>query len=218
VERDRLFVAHSAELTRADQLQIALDNKQQELTNAQEQLLQKEQELSEIADKLTEYLASTPQTEATDAQTLQKESEIFLLKETINQQQTKIADLQKHIDDLEQLRGLYQLVEQMRGEPEGVDLNQKNQPSEAGFGSDFPNNPRKSDMFVRVDMLPHKVFKFNGNKWIEVDKNSTDTYIFNDEYVRHLVDMLARGEIELDHINETEQAQIKALLRRESRG
>ena len=109
----------------------------------------------------------------------------------------------------------YQGIKQIQGEPDGFDPNEKPESSVADFGTDFPNNPSKGLMFVRVDMLPHKVFKFNGSKWIEVDKNSTDTYIFNEEYVRHLINLLAAGQLELDQLNETELVQVKRILQRE---
>jgi hypothetical protein len=70
-------------------------------------------------------------------------------------------------------------------------------------------------MFVRTDFLPSKVFKFNGNKWIEVDKNNTDTYVFNDEYVRHLVEQLSKGEIEIDQLSDAEREEVKRILKKD---
>ena len=212
-EYDQLLDAHSQELARAAGLEAQLLDKRQELAQAQQSLAEKEQELDEVARRLEEYIANAKDGEAKPD--LAQEVLIYKLKEQINQQQQDIKTLTETIEQMENLRSLNELVERMRGEPEGFDPLEQNIASAADFGTEFPNNPKKADMFVRVDFLPHRVYKFNGNKWIEIDKNSTDTYIFNDEYVRHLIDQLARGEIELDHLNDTEQAQIKAMLRRE---
>ena len=103
-------------------------------------------------------------------------------------------------------------------EPEIIqttDLGLLSNPASAGFGDRFPTEPQKGDMFVRTDFLPSKVFKFNGNKWIEVDKNNTDTYVFNDEYVRHLVEQLSKGEIEIDQLSDIEKQEVKRILKKD---
>lgn len=81
--------------------------------------------------------------------------------------------------------------------------------SQCGFGDKFPNDPMKGDMFIRTDYLPEKLFKWNGSKWIEVDKNSTDSYTYNQAYIQHLIQKLEAGEYEIEDLNEAEQAQVE---------
>jgi len=81
--------------------------------------------------------------------------------------------------------------------------------SQCGFGDKFPNDPMKGDMFIRTDYLPEKLFKWNGIKWIEVDKNSTDSYTYNQAYIQHLIQKLEAGEYEIEDLNEAEQAQVE---------
>ena len=81
--------------------------------------------------------------------------------------------------------------------------------SQCGFGERFPNDPMKGDMFIRTDYLPEKLFKWNGSKWIEVDKNSTDSYTYNQAYIQHLIQKLEAGEYEIEDLNEAEQAQVE---------
>ena len=81
--------------------------------------------------------------------------------------------------------------------------------SQCGFGERFPNDPMKGDMFIRTDYLPEKLFKWNGAKWIEVDKNSTDSYTYNQAYIQHLIQKLEAGEYEIEDLNEAEQAQVE---------
>ena len=84
-------------------------------------------------------------------------------------------------------------------------------PANADFGTQFPPNPVKGDMYVRVDFLPPKLYKFNGAKWIEVDKAITDSH-YSEEYIKHLVDKIATGEYAADDLSESEQEQIREYL------
>ena len=81
--------------------------------------------------------------------------------------------------------------------------------SQCGFGEKFPDDPMKGDMFIRTDYLPERLFKWNGAKWIEVDKNSTDSYTYNQAYIQHLIEKLEAGEYEVEDLNDAEQAQVE---------
>ena len=85
-------------------------------------------------------------------------------------------------------------------------------PASADFGTQFPQMAQKGDLYLRVDFLPTKLFKFNGSKWIEVDKTITDSYAYNDEYVKYLIDKINSGEYNIDDLSETEQNQIREFL------
>jgi hypothetical protein len=67
----------------------------------------------------------------------------------------------------------------------------------------------KGDMFIRTDYLPDRLFKWNGTKWIEVDKNSTDSYTYNQAYIQHLISKLEAGEYEIEDLSDAEQAQVE---------
>jgi hypothetical protein len=81
--------------------------------------------------------------------------------------------------------------------------------SQCGFGERFPDNPMKGDMFIRTDYLPDRLFKWNGVKWIEVDKNTTDSYTYNQAYIQHLIEKLEAGEYEIEDLSDAEQAQVE---------
>ena len=81
----------------------------------------------------------------------------------------------------------------------------------AGFGTRFPETAFKGDMFLRVDMLPNRAYKYNGSKWIEVDKNKTDRFAYDEAYIQHLDAAITAGEYELDDLNDTERAQLEQL-------
>lgn len=82
-------------------------------------------------------------------------------------------------------------------------------PSEnAGFGAKFPDSPQKGDMFLRVDRLPSILYKWNGKKWIEVDKTTSATYAYNEKYLEHLVNGVRSGQYDIDMLSEIEREQL----------
>lgn len=84
----------------------------------------------------------------------------------------------------------------------------------ASFGTQFPEQPNKGDMFLRVDYLPSRLFKFNGTKWIESDKHLTDQFAYEDTYIKHLIEKLNTGEYDADDLNDIEREKIKEYLER----
>ena len=81
-----------------------------------------------------------------------------------------------------------------------------------GFGTQFPANANKGDMFLRVDRLPSTLYKFNGIRWIEVDKTLSDQYAYDTAYIDHLIDKISTGEYDLDLLSDAERASIEQRL------
>jgi hypothetical protein len=81
------------------------------------------------------------------------------------------------------------------------------------FGIVFPANPVKGDAYIRVDYLPSRLFKWNGDKWIEVDKDTTDSFTYNDNYIDHLITKISSGEYDPELLNDNEREQIEQRLR-----
>ena len=90
-------------------------------------------------------------------------------------------------------------------------------PAGAGFGIGFPLKPLKGDLFLRTDYLPSKLFKWNGANWIETDKGLTDTYAYNEAYIKHLIEKIEKGEYDPDELTETEQTQISEYLKNQTK-
>ena len=82
----------------------------------------------------------------------------------------------------------------------------------AGFGTKFPSNPEKGDMFLRVDYLPTRLFKWNGQKWIPVDKEQTDQYAYHDAYIDHLIEKISTGEYDPEMLTDLERIQLEERL------
>lgn len=75
----------------------------------------------------------------------------------------------------------------------------------SGFGLKFPKGASKGDVFLRVDYLPNKLYKYNGQKWIKIDKSKTDSYSYDEAYILFLIDKLSKGEYDLDQLTDVEQ-------------
>ena len=71
----------------------------------------------------------------------------------------------------------------------------------------------KGDVFVRVDVLPNRVFKFDGRKWIEVNKAQSDSYLHDQKYIDYLVNKIEKGEYDPELLSEAEKEQIAEHLK-----
>jgi len=118
-----------------------------------------------------------------------KAKEIIQVPETIDR--TKSADLKPTADNIEIKEG----------------NNVK-----AHFGITFPVKPEKGELFLRVDYLPTRLFKFNGSKWIEVNKAMTDSYVYNTEYIKFLIKEIDAGRLDPDDLGPSEREQIADFL------
>jgi hypothetical protein len=84
--------------------------------------------------------------------------------------------------------------------------------SSTNFGTSFPRFSKKGDIFVRVDTLPNRVYKFSGSKWIEINKQQTDSYLYDEEYIKYLINQIDLGNYDIDLLAENERLQIEDYL------
>ena len=81
------------------------------------------------------------------------------------------------------------------------------------FGQMLPDNPVKGYQFLHTGYIPSKLFKYNGTKWIEVDKTLTDSYAYNTAYIDYLMDKIVTGEYDPELLSPAEQEQIELKLK-----
>ena len=86
---------------------------------------------------------------------------------------------------------------------------------EAQHGPVLPNTGLKGDMFVVTSVMPTALFKYNGEKWINIDKTFTDQYAYNDAYIDYLIVQIGSGAYDPDLLTDAERSQIDQRLRRE---
>jgi hypothetical protein len=87
-----------------------------------------------------------------------------------------------------------------------------------GFGIKFPEDPNKGDSFIRVDQMPSALYKYNGSKWIEVDKGLSDQYAYDTAYIDHLIEKLTTGEYDPELLNDAEREQVAQRLQNNTKG
>jgi len=83
---------------------------------------------------------------------------------------------------------------------------------ETSFGTKFPTTAKRGMIFVRVDTLPNRVYKFDGRQWIEMQKDQTDTYLHNQKYIEFLVGKIEKGEYDIELLSDTEREEIAQYL------
>ena len=121
------------------------------------------------------------------------------------------------IDELPWMHSDYQQLPNPINESVDLGLSADNIPTGTtgemrGFGTSFPENAAKGDMFLRVDRLPSTLYKFNGNLWIEVDKALSDQHAYDEAYIDHLIKKISTGEYDPDLLSDAERASIELRL------
>jgi len=58
------------------------------------------------------------------------------------------------------------------------------------FGIEFPENMSNAKLFIRTDYLPTKLYRFNSESWIQLDKNVLPESAYSRDYTKHLIKKL----------------------------
>lgn len=103
-------------------------------------------------------------------------------------------------------------IDALRGMRPDLILNANAPEFEILYGSKFPDYARMGDIYTRVDAMPHRVYKFNGDKWINMDKNQNTVYLHNVSYIQFLISKLESGEYDPELLTADEQDEIAAHL------
>jgi hypothetical protein len=62
--------------------------------------------------------------------------------------------------------------------------------STVDFGVVFPENMPVATLFIRTDFLPTKLFRFNSESWVELDKALLKESAYSALYVEHLIEKI----------------------------
>lgn len=82
------------------------------------------------------------------------------------------------------------------------------------FGNKFPNVSKTGDIYTRVDVLPHRTYKFNGVRWMQVDRAENTSYLQNVAYLQYLISKLDSAEYDPEMLTDVEQDEISEYLKR----
>ena len=177
-------------------------------------------EITTTDQEETADLGEPRQPEATvEAETIE-DSELFAWKEEDEGDPEKRAkriwkrlNPENTLKEQEQLLDSKQITELPWQQYVQASDSELDQYTRADFGTQFPTHPIKGDTFVRVDFLPSRLYKWNGTQWIEIDKDNTDAFTYNEEYIQHLIEKLGSGEYDPELLNDAERAQIEQQLK-----
>ncbi len=87
--------------------------------------------------------------------------------------------------------------------------------SSTDFGRELPKSGERGDLYILTSSLPTRLFKHNGAKWIETDKNITDQYSYNDSYIEFLIANIRNGSYDPELLTDSERSQIENKLKQD---
>jgi hypothetical protein len=61
--------------------------------------------------------------------------------------------------------------------------------------------------------MPSRLYKYNGNDWIVIDKSLSDNYTYDAAYLDYLITKLGSGEYDADLLSDVEREQIALRLK-----
>ena len=76
------------------------------------------------------------------------------------------------------------------------------------YGSEFPVEAVTGDLVMRTDVRPHRLYKFNGTEWIQVNKDQNTSYLGNQEYLQYLISSLNDNRYLPEMLTEQEEEEI----------
>jgi flagellar basal body-associated protein FliL len=81
------------------------------------------------------------------------------------------------------------------------------------FGNTFPKYANIDEIFIRIDLMPTRAFKFNGKKWEEVEKSLKH---LNTEYTKILISKIDCGEYDIALLSDDEKHLITEHLKHDN--
>ena len=103
-------------------------------------------------------------------------------------------------------------IDALRGSRPDLVMNHTDPVNQILFGAKFPEYSRTGDIYVRVDTVPHLVYKFNNTKWIKLNKEINSSYLQNISYIQYLISKIDSGEYDPELLTDSEQDEIASYL------
>ena len=96
-----------------------------------------------------------------------------------------------------------------------LDYLPKDRDAKFGYGAEWPKDTQRGDIFVKTDIQPTRLYKFTGDKWIEIDKSTSDTYVYEDAYIDLLIGRISQGLYDPELLTDAEREQIELRLKKD---
>lgn len=85
-------------------------------------------------------------------------------------------------------------------------------PPAYSWGDSEPAASQKGDIWVRTSVRPHQLFKYNGDRWMQVDKDQNTSYTQDLAYIDHLIAELDKGNYDSTWLTQDETQAIQERL------
>jgi hypothetical protein len=197
VERNNLQIANGELSTKNQDIE-------QQLTTTQNEVVKLQGWVDQLQSDLREAIALASERNAKLNEFMSKNIEVIELPQAIEEKQTNDGTVLDSDPNLGYEQKFFHKVT--------ADNEDMPDSGHADFGTKFPTNPARGDMYLRVDFLPPVLYKWNGAKWIEIDRKLTDRLAYNQAYIEHLVAKIRSGEYDIDDLNDVERAEVAAYL------
>lgn len=179
---------------------------QNDIINTQEHFIKDQTEIMEelravVSDTLDAYQAQEQRLAASEAHIRELEERLRENEQREKTQESRVRELENQLKENEERNETQDLF---LARPDGHSRLDTN----AGFGRQFPLHPRRGDYFLRVDYVPTRLYKWNGARWVEVDKQELDGYHYSEGYIQYLMAKLATNEYRVEDLADNERHQI----------
>jgi hypothetical protein len=207
-ERDKLFKAHSHEMERADILAVKLEEVESRTRKSLDELLD---ETPEVIIFETQNPDTAVGSEVETLSTFIDEPTIEIPDEIKTEGVTSEKVVYKEMNGYVTFDGKLMSVEALKTLRPDL-LVSSNTITQIMFGSKFPQFAKIGDIYIRTDVIPHIVFKFNGQKWISIDKKFNNSYIQYIPYIKYLIQKIESGEYDAELLTDNERDEIATHL------
>lgn len=182
--------------------------KEVEIEKIVEVIKEVEVEVEKIVEKLVEVPIETI-----------KEVEVEKIVEVEDQE--KITELANEVENLlttidlqnKKIKQLESTRSSVRNQPSAEPDFDLGDVSGASFGTTWPTNPTKGQLFLKTDTNPYTLYKWNSKKWIEIDRETVDeTLAYDRKYIEFTVNEIKAGRQEYETLSSIQQNQVKAYI------
>jgi hypothetical protein len=198
-ERDRLSAAYGHEMDRADTLATLLVQEQSRVVPAVEVAVSEPEPVEPAPPQPVEITA---------------DSNINIVSvdsiQTIGV--TKEAELYHPSEEYIKYKGKFMSMDALRSMRPDLILKATDPVNRIMFGNKFPDFAKSGDIYIRTDVLPNTVYKFNDSNWIVIDKAHSTTYLQYTPYVQYLIQKIESGEYDTDLLTDDERDEIERHL------
>lgn len=139
--------------------------------------------------------------------------EVEVVKEIRVEDTDRMIELAREIDNLlGELKHKEATIGQLKAQIDVLATPNQYTLVETTIGKNFPAEPITGQLFCRPQQGSLSVFKWNGEQWLPVDKNISQSYLADDAILNGIVILLAEGQLTWEGLSDSERESIAPLI------